>query len=333
MASKRTRNALAGRSQPDAVTDLSTPWTLSKDARDDEDGLPLEVTFGMRALTPSTAAFAAAIALALALPACAQGQTLSREKVGEEVADVLEALARRSLTAEEIATATDEFIPLFGDSECTTACVEAIEWNARQIAPVLDQPGTPADVRVRHLYISATYFNPQQNGSLIQRLSAEADPIMVVERSPQRLMTRADVIASMNLYHFARESGPPTAREFPESEIEAAAKSLNEMYGTAMYIMPRQLPSAAVYWTGLRQNWKRFSGEERQRLRGYFAAKRTKPLTGSLYAQLLGLSAAEAEQFYVDEMGQALLDVADMGFQVQLEAIKTRWYGMLWTPY
>lgn len=268
------------------------------------------------------------------LPATADdSKFLSRQEVGVALADVLGPLARRKLTPDEIVAVTEEFIPLLGDSECTARCIEILQYNQKRVAPVKEIPGSTLDVRTRHDYISQLYFSPTQSGSLIQRLSAEADPVMVVENAPQRLMTRSDVVAVMNLFHFARESGPPNGKSFKERDVIAAADTLNGIYGSAEYVMPRHLPLAAVYWCGLETQWSAFSEAQRAQVRAYFASRKVRrPLTSDLYVALLGLSADQASSFYMAEYEEALSGIVSRQFDVIAKIEEMRAFNQIWLP-
>jgi len=281
----------------------------------------------MQALT------AAMLCCVLLMPAAARdADFMSRNDVGNELAKVIAPLAGRELTREEVVAVAEEFIPLLGDSECTARCVEMVRYNLERIAPVIERPGTPVDLRTRHDYISQLYFSSTQGGSLIQRLSAEADPVMVVENAPQRLMTKLDVIASMNLFHFARESGAPNARSFSQNDIRAAADTLNRVYGSARYVMPRHLPLAAEYWRGLELAWANLDDAQRARVRTYFASRVQKPLTTDLYATLLGLSAEQASGFYMQEYEDALYGIAARQYDVVILIEEMRGFQSLWLP-
>lgn len=262
--------------------------------------------------------------------------SLSKEQVRAELEDVLETLANRQLTAEELDAVTAEYIPLFGDTVCREECAKNVRWNAEKIARLKKNKGKPVEASIRHRYISNTYFSPTQSGSLIQRIIAEPDPILVVEPLPPRLMTRKDVIAAMNLFHFARESGPPRAKRFSETDIAAAADSLNKIYPSKLHVMPRHLPLAAVYWTGIQQEWAGFSEQERANVRAYFAEgnKIQDPLSSRLYAALLGLSQQQAKKFHTDEFFNVLRDSASyIAMQAAITSIKIQTYSQYWTPY
>ena len=279
------------------------------------------------------ALLAALLSSLLVVPAASgDPDFMSRHDVGIALANIIEPLAGRKLTRDEVVAVTEEFIPLLGDSECTARCVEMIQHNLARIVPVREMQGTPIDLRTRHDYISQLYFSPTQSGSLIQRLMAEADPILVVETNPQRLMTRSDVVASMNLFHFARDSGPPNARSFPNSEISAAADTLNAVYGSTQYVMPRHLPLAAEYWRGLELAWSSFDDAQRARVRSYFASRVRKPLTAELYVTLLGLSPEQAKSFYTQEYEEALFGIVARQFDVQALIEEMRGYHSLWLP-
>ena len=269
----------------------------------------------------------------LLLPVANSGpEFMTRDEVGDALATVIEPLAGRKLTPHEVSAVTEEFIPLLGDSECTARCTEMVHYNLARIAPVLEQPGTPLDLRTRHDYIAQLYFSPTQAGSLIQRLMAEADPITVVEPNPPRLMTRLDVIASMNLFHFARESGSPSAKAFSERDVSAAADTLRQIYESAQYVMPLHLPLAAEYWRGLEISWPGFNEEQRVRVRTYFASRVRRPLSADLYATLLGLSAEEAGNFYQHEVGEALNGIVGRQFDVVARIEEMRGHHSLWLP-
>lgn len=270
--------------------------------------------------------------LLIASAAADEADFMSRNEVGAALAKVIEPFAGRELSRSERLAIADEFTPLLGDSECTARCVEMVRYNLKRIAPVIDTPGTPLDLRTRHDLIAQLYFSPTQGGSLIQRLSAEADPVAVVENAPPRLMTRLDVIASMNLYHFAGESGPPSSRSFSDSDVAAATDTLNKIYGSSQYVMPRHLPLATEYWRGLEIAWPSFSDAQRVRVRTYFASRVRKPLSADLYATLLGLNAEEASNFYSQEYEDALYGIVGRQFDVLALIEEMRGYHSLWLP-
>lgn len=288
-------------------------------------------------MMPLKRAVIAAAALILAsivvLPTVAGAQSLSREEVGAALADILQALARRGLTSEEIDGITDEWLVLFG-GECVGACVRTLDENLQHTAPARAQQGGPQEALVRHQQISGIYFSPKQRGGLIQRLSVEADPIMVVELSPQRLMTRADVVAAMNLYHFARESGPPQAKDFPEDEIAAAADALQRLYQSDRFVMSRHLSIGAAYWSGLEQGWPRLTEQERALVRAYFADDhKYDPLTADIYTVLLGLTPDQAKEFHLDEMFKGFRDsIIDIKLQEAITIHKINTYSLIWAP-
>lgn len=257
---------------------------------------------------------------------------MSRSEVAAALAKVIEPLAGRELTQNEVTAVAEEFIPLLGDSECTARCVEMVRYNLERIAPAVEKPGTPIDLRTRHNYISQLYFSPTQAGSLIQRLSAEADPIFVVDPAPQRLMTRLDVVASMNLFHFTRETGPPNTKTFSDADVVAAAETLNTVFGSVQHVMPRLLPLAAEFWRGLELEWANLTEAQRVRVRTYFTSRLRKPLTSDLYARLLGLNADEASSFYQQEYEEALSGIVARQFDVVVAIEEIRGYESLWLP-
>ncbi len=259
-------------------------------------------------------------------------EVMSHEEVGRALAQVIEPLAGRQLTAQEVSGVTQEFVPLLGNEQCLSRCVEMVHYNLARIRPVIESPGTPLDLRTRHDYISQLYFSPTQSGSLIQGLMTGADPIAVVENAPQRLMTRLDVIASMDLYQFVYDAGPPKAKRHSENDIQSATDTLNRVYGSKKYVMPRHLPLAAEYWRGLELSWSGLSADEQGQVRAYFAGQIRRPLSRKLYGILLGLNATEAANFRQQAYQEAMFAVTSRRADVLVLIEELRGFDSLWLP-
>lgn len=220
-------------------------------------------------------------------------------EVRAKLGSLFQTFLGRPLTDSEHDTVTEEFIGLFGKEGCGDLCAKALAWNMELIASVEANPNTPTALRIRHVFVQATYFSKKQFGSKIQRLFAEPDPIRVVNREDGRLMTERDIVALANLSVLA-ETG-----EFPDSEwspgqISKIASHLNALVGTVpdsrhMH-MPPLWAMAAPFWAGVKKLWPDFDAKERQTVRSIVAKPIDVIPSASLLAATLELSQKEANE-------------------------------------
>ena len=118
--------------------------------------------------------------------------------IQEDLRDMMQTLAGRSISDEELKQLVSEFLIQNDDPQCNK-CKQALENDREKIELIRNKPLSPAANIFRHQYTQLTYFNEKVRGSLTQRLIAEGDPILVVDENKQRLMTRSDIVAAINI--------------------------------------------------------------------------------------------------------------------------------------
>jgi len=277
--------------------------------------------------------FAALLLLAGCSATGADAQSLSRNQVRAELENVLETLSGRELTAQELDSVTAEYIPLFGESGCGVSCVENVHWNAERITRIKRSGEGPEAARLRHEYVSSTYFSPVQGGSLIQRIIAEPDSVVLYDSANQRLMTRSDVIAALSLGAFAQSDGPPVARSVTDEELIEASVALKEAI-VAVHggVMPFRLTLANTLWTGIVASWPDFSEEQRAQARAYFQGDDNGPeLTLPVFAAMYGASPDEAQAvFSEDKFQEELARIRQLAYDYALHSAKMTQIRLWW---
>ncbi len=221
----------------------------------------------------------------------------SYDELSKDVEYVLELIAKRQLSPEEISRATREYHLLF-DNHCDEACINAVQENKNRVLPMRTKPGQPADLLARQYYSRVLYFSPTQAGSFIQQLSNETDPVVVVDRKIKRVMTKADVLAVMNIYHFVKHGGRPVNRSFPDAQVKQEITRRQNAY-TKGWRLPFRTGLAAELWTGIYQNWDHLNADQQAQVRRYFSDKDgAATMTVATYGKILGMEGQLAENWH-----------------------------------
>ncbi len=212
--------------------------------------------------------FLAALAF-LQIPAVATAQMPMSEFRAKE-GKFYQIFLGRSLTESELDAVSTEFLGLFGETGCGEKCAEVLAFNIELIERIAEKPGSPTALLTRHLFVHATFFSDRQRGGKIQRLLTEPDPIRVVNRENQRLMTERDVVALANLSVLAKNGRLPRSA-WPPAKIDGIVAHLDRLVGTAPNSEHMHMPPlwalAAPFWAGVKQLWPNLSTAQRQEIR------------------------------------------------------------------
>ncbi|MES9945840.1 MAG: hypothetical protein ABW080_12855 [Candidatus Thiodiazotropha sp.] len=240
----------------------------------------------------------------LHMPASADSQIPMAELRAEE-AKLFRIFLGRPLTESELDAVSAEFIALFSEKGCGKKCAETLAWNRKLIAQIEARPGSPTALLTRHLFVQASYFSEQQQGSRIQRLLAEPDPIRIVNRENGRLMTQRDVVALANLSTLAKTGHLPQSA-WPAVKIDEIVAHLDALVGTAPNSehlhMPPLWAIAAPFWAGVKQLWPKLSAAQRQEIRKAIAQPIDVTPSVSLLAAILELSPQDAKELHANYM-------------------------------
>lgn len=254
----------------------------------------------------------------------AYGQTRSVEAIRADIADFYKVYLDRELSQNELNQVTNEAFEAYGGS-CNAQCVEALDSHKTNVRLFQTKRGQPEDLRMRHHYISASYFSDKTRGSLRQRLLAEPDPIRVVDPDAKRLMTEKDVIALANLGIFLQSNGSPKHQSFSPEEIDEAVVMLNRLVGSHADAqrMPILFIAAAEFWAGIQRDWPSLSATERQSVRDYIQYQSDKPMPVHLYSQLLGLTKDGARKTRYNDQLDSINSLLSRFMRVQGQAVIT----------
>lgn len=258
------------------------------------------------------------------------GQTRPTETVRTELATFFQVYLSRQLSQKELEQVTQEFILYFGGSTCEAKCVQALDSHMNNLRIFKTKRGQPEELVLRHAYISQNYFSPKQQGTLIQRLLAEPDPIRVVNPSAKRLMTEKDVVALANLGIFLNNPSSPKHQSFSPQEIDEVVVLLDRLVGSQANAqkMPILFVTAAEFWAGIQHNWSKLSATEKQMVIDYIKYKSNKPMPVHLYSRLLGLPVDQAQILQNSEQLDAMNNIGSS----YLDLMKN--YGFLrYMPY
>ena len=245
---------------------------------------------------------------------------------------VLELLAMRQLSQDELDRAVEEFRGLFESEDAHQASIKA---NVELVAPLANRPGEPMDLYTRHWYSSTLYFSPTQAGTFIQQLSNEADPIQVIDPKSQRVLKYSDIIALLNLNSFIREGGNPVERDFSDEEVQNLVAFYQQEFEQGFRNLPHRLTMGAELWAGLSQNGNKLSVSEQQEIVAYLTpGEINSPLTPALYQKWLALTPGEAENWHSWDEGEYLnarLDaVIEREFLLLLAQVPVYVYYLPW---
>lgn len=231
----------------------------------------------------------------------AEGQELAYDDMRDNVEYVLELIAKRPLSADEVERAANEYYASF-DHHCGPRCIDAVNVNKRRVQPMATDPGSPRDLLARQYYSRVLYFSPAQAGSFIQSLSDEVDPIQLADAKSERIMTQGDVLGVLNITHFLRHGGEPTEQSFAATEIDELIASFRREFVEGYKSLPYRAGLAAELWAGLHQNWNRLTAEQKDAVRTYLSdARFTIRLDIPTYQAWLGMSYEEALAYEKDD--------------------------------
>jgi len=222
---------------------------------------------------------------------------MSFDELAREVEYVLELIAKRNLSDEEIQRATSEFQASF-DGRCAKPCIAAVRGNLDSVEPMKSAPGTPRDLLARQYYSRTLYFSPTQAGSFIQQLTDESDPIRLADAKSERIMTQGDVLGVLNIRHFLSSDDRPATRHFDDAAVDAVIASYRERFVDGVFKLPFRAGLAAELWAGVEQNWDALDAAQQQQLRDFLENKDGKAtMELGVFRIVLGLDEESAADY------------------------------------
>lgn len=239
----------------------------------------------------------AALLLCGATVCGADSDEMSFDELAAQTKVVLELIASRDLSDEEVRRATDEFYALF-DRRCAERCKDAVQGNLNRVEPMKSAQGTPRDLLARQYYSRTMYFSPLQAGSFIQQLCDEVDPVQLADAKSERIMTHGDVLGVLNIRRFLHAGGRPATRRFDDAEIHSVMENYRERFVDGVFKMPFQAGLAAELWAGVEQNWDRLDRAQQEQLRGFLQNKDGKAtMDRGVFQLVLGLDEVSAADY------------------------------------
>jgi hypothetical protein len=234
---------------------------------------------------------------ALTFVSCRDAVAQSDRVVARHQKAFYEAWLRRDLSDNELRQVTDELIAMYTKRGKDRAAIREIAQSFESYTKILrEQNGRPAAITTRHFLLAANYFDPDMQNTTELRLLTEPDPVRVVDPGYKRLMTERDVVALVNIHHFAKSEDDPRHKELSRQDIDRLVAELDRTFGNYPKAteMPQFFGETAAFWAGVQQEWPQLSAEERRQARAY-AGKTYKALMPTrMYARLWGLDMTTA---------------------------------------
>ena len=263
---------------------------------------------------------------AIACVSCLGAAAQSDRIVSSQQKAFYEAWLRRDLRNDELRSITDEFIAFYRKKGKDRAGInEATKPFAEFTKFLREKDGTPGALTWRHSLLAVNYFDPDMQNTTELRLLTEPDPVRVVDPGYKRLMTEKDVVALVNIYHFAKSDGDPRHKELARQDLERLVVELDRAYGN--YQTATELPQfygeAAAFWAGVQQHWPHLTAEEKREARAY-ADKTYKALMPTqMYAKLFGLDPNAAFSRRQDDFAAVMVFINEVNMQsIVLSAIR-----------
>jgi hypothetical protein len=255
---------------------------------------------------------------AIACVSCSGAAAQSDRIVANQQKAFYEAWLRRDLRSDELRSITDEFIAFYTKKGKDRAGIhEATKPFAEYTKFLREKDGKPGALTWRHALLAVNYFDPDMQNTTELRLLTEPDPVRVVDPGYKRLMTEKDVVALVNIYHFAKSNGAPRHKELARQDLDRLVAELDRAYGN--YKTATELPQfygeAAAFWAGVQQQWPQLTAEEKRQARAY-ADKTYKALMPTqMYAKLFGLDTSAAFSRRQNDVTAALVYINEVNMQ------------------
>jgi hypothetical protein len=258
---------------------------------------------------------------AITCVSCSGAAAQSDRIVANQQKAFYEAWLRRDLRGEELRSITDEFIAFYTKKGKNRAGIhEATKPFADYTKFLREKDGTPGALTWRHGLLAVNYFDPDMQNTTELRLLTEPDPVRVVDPGYKRLMTEKDVVALVNIYHFAKSDGLPRHKELARQDLDRLVVELDRAYGNhqTATALPQFYGEAAAFWAGVQQQWSQLNDEEKRKARAYSdkTYKAIMPIT--LYAKLLGLDNNAAASRYLDDVSAVSVYIYEVSVQSEI---------------
>jgi hypothetical protein len=213
------------------------------------------------------------------------------------------AFLERRLARDELKELSAEFVAYYKEDGCQTACMRAAADLEGYTAVLRQKKGEPEALYLRHRFIEANYFLPQER--LWLRLLTEPDPIRLADPGSKRVMTERDVVALANIVMFFSVDEPdsPRHQSLSAEKIDELAAELARQFpnSSGARALPKHYAWADELWAGIRREWSALGPEERQAVREYVRSDVGRTMPRHLYVRVLGMNEAEAAQVRRDD--------------------------------
>lgn len=252
----------------------------------------------------------------IAYLSCQNATAEANQAIAQDLSSFFEAFLGRRLSNAEQQSLPEEFARLHTAKGRNREAIERIARELASYAKILrEQKGSPADLSLRHALLETNYFQPILKNTVELRLFTEPDPVRVVNSRSKRLMTEKDIVAIINLNHFAASNLDPQPLSISRQQIDRLANELNRLFGDQpkARLMPRFCGEAAPLWAGVRKEWPSLNADERQQTRAYAGKGFKAPLRSyKLYARLFEIDANTALKRRMDDMSSVALYIAEI---------------------
>jgi hypothetical protein len=194
---------------------------------------------------------------------------------------------------------TDDEIEMSLESvPCDAKCVRHLEAVRRELVAAR---GRPVELIIRHALLQSVYFVERDDTSEVGTALLRSDPPRVIDVANKTVMTRSDVIGLINLWRFASGSGAPKHYQPTEDEVREWAAALEAERAKRGRLTIIGVFSAEL-WLGVKQAWPSLSADERRAVRAYAGQGVRQPLTGAMYARVLGVDRATGDMLRKQEV-------------------------------
>jgi hypothetical protein len=214
-----------------------------------------------------------------------------------DLAAFYEASLGRPLAPGELDRLVPEFLGYFDREDCAADCAAMVERLRADTVTLRERAGTPDDLLTRKLFITGNALSPRMQGTLQLELLLEPDPIRIVDRERRRVMTGRDLEGWANLAAFL-DADAPRHRRLSAQELDEVTQLVGRAVGadTRAVELPIVLAAAGPLWAGAQRYWPELDTAERAAVRDHVRHGAAKPMPPALYARLLEIQLADAEQ-------------------------------------
>jgi hypothetical protein len=205
----------------------------------------------------------------------------------------------RALCHELGASVSDDEIEESLESDpCDATCLQDLGTLRRMLAAAR---GRPTALIIRHVILQQAYFSDRSDPSPLGKALLRTDPPSVIDVANKTVVLRSDLIGMFNLYSFGQGNGAPRQYKPSERELRELAAVLDGQLAKRGRLAVYGV-FAAELWLGVQQAWPSLTAQERQAVRSYAAKGVQQPMTGAMYARILGIDRVNGDSLREQEL-------------------------------